>query len=55
MMKMMAIGMGKEGASYYHKAAVRLTFQKIVETVGLEVMKRCPILFGHGNGGKCIS
>ncbi len=48
-MKMMAIGMGKQkGASYYHKAAVRLTFQKIVETVGLEVMKRCPILFGLG-------
>jgi len=47
LMKMMAIGMGKQkGASYYHKAAVRLTFQKIVETVGLEVMKRCPILFG---------
>ena len=49
LMKMMAIGMGKQkGASYYHKAAVRLTFQKIVETVGLEVMKRCPILFGLG-------
>jgi len=47
LMKMMAIGMGKQkGASYYHKAAVRLTFQKIVETVGLEVMKRCPVLFG---------
>ncbi len=47
LMKMMAIGMGKQrGASYYHKAAVRLTFQKIVETVGLEVMKLCPVLFG---------
>ena len=47
LMKMMAIGMGKQkGASYYHKAAVRLTFQKIVESVGVEVMKRCPILFG---------
>ena len=49
LMKMMAIGMGKQkGAAYYHKAAVRLSFQKIVETVGLEVMKRCPILFGLG-------
>ena len=49
LMKMMAIGMGKQkGAEYYHKAAVQLTFQKIVETVGLEVMKRCPILFGLG-------
>ena len=47
LMKMMAIGMGKQkGASYYHKAAVRLTFQKIVESVGLEVMKRSPVLFG---------
>jgi hypothetical protein len=47
LMKMMAIGMGKQkGAEYYHKAAVQLTFQKIVETVGLEVIKRCPILFG---------
>ncbi len=47
LMKMMAIGMGKQkGASYYHKAAIRLSFQKIVENVGLEVMKQCPILFG---------
>ncbi len=47
LMKMMAIGMGKQkGASYYHKAAVRLSFQKIVENVGLEVMKQCPVLFG---------
>jgi hypothetical protein len=49
LMKMMAIGMGKQkGASYYHQAAVRLTFPKIIETVGLEVIKRCPILFGLG-------
>ena len=49
LMKMMAIGMGKQkGAEYYHKAAVQLTFQRIVETVGLEVMKRCPVLFGLG-------
>jgi hypothetical protein len=49
LMKMMAIGMGKQkGASYYHKAAVRLTFPKIIETVGGEIIKRCPILFGLG-------
>lgn len=49
LMKMMAIGMGKQrGAEYYHKAAVRLTFQRIVETVGLEVVRRCPVLFGLG-------
>jgi hypothetical protein len=46
-MKMMAIGMGKhKGAAYYHRAAVAHTMQLIVETVGLEVMQRCPILFG---------
>lgn len=49
LMKMMAIGMGKQkGAEYYHKAAVRLTFQRIIENVGVEVIKRCPILFGLG-------
>lgn len=49
LMKMMAIGMGKhKGAEYYHRAAVRLTFQRIVENVGLEVIRRCPILFGLG-------
>lgn len=47
LMKMMAIGLGKQkGAEYYHRAAVELSFQKIVATVGLEVMKRCPVLFG---------
>ena len=49
LMKMMAIGMGKhKGAEYYHSAAVKLTFQRIVENVGLEVIKRCPVLFGLG-------
>ncbi len=49
LMKMMAIGMGKhKGAEYYHKAAVQLTFQRIVERVGLEVIARCPVLFGLG-------
>jgi len=47
LMKMMAIGMGKQkGAEYYHKAAIRLTPQKILETVGREVIRKCPILFG---------
>ena len=49
LMKMMAIGMGKhKGAEYYHSAAVKLTFQRIVENVGLEVIQRCPVLFGLG-------
>jgi hypothetical protein len=49
LMKMMAIGMGNQkGAYYYHQAAVRLTFQRIIETVGREVLRRCPILCGVG-------
>jgi hypothetical protein len=49
LMKMMAIGMGNQkGAHYYHQAAVRLTFQRIIETVGREVLRRCPILCGMG-------
>jgi hypothetical protein len=49
LMKMMAIGMGNhKGAQYYHKAAVQLTFQSIVETVGREVLRKCPILCGLG-------
>jgi len=49
LMKMMAIGMGNQkGASYYHQAAVRLTFQRIIETVGREVLRRCPVLCGVG-------
>ena len=47
LMKMMAIGMGKQkGAEFYHKAAIQLTPQRILETVGREVIRKCPILFG---------
>ena len=49
LMKMMAIGMGKDkGARYYHRAAVRLSFGKILDTVGREIIQRCPLLFGLG-------
>ncbi len=49
LMKMMAIGMGKhKGAEFYHKAAVQLTFRNIVTTVGQEIIRRLPILFGLG-------
>jgi len=49
LMKMMAIGMGNQtGARYYHQAAVRLTFQRILETVGREVLRKCPVLCGVG-------
>ncbi len=49
LMKMMAIGMGKQkGAEYYHKAAVQFTFAKIIVDAGREVIKKAPILCGLG-------
>jgi hypothetical protein len=49
LMKMMAIGMGKQkGAEYYHKAAIQYTFAKIIVDAGREVLKRAPILCGLG-------
>jgi hypothetical protein len=49
LMKMMAIGMGKQqGAEYYHKAAIPYTFQKIIIDAGREVIKLAPILCGLG-------
>jgi hypothetical protein len=49
LMKMMAIGMGKQkGAEYYHKAAIQYTFPKIIVDAGREVMKKARILCGLG-------
>jgi len=49
LMKMMAIGMGKQkGAEYYHKAAIQFTFPKIIVDAGREVLKKAPILCGVG-------
>ncbi|MBA4423498.1 MAG: [Fe-S]-binding protein, partial [Syntrophus sp. (in: bacteria)] len=49
LMKMMAIGMGKQkGAEYYHKAAIQCTFPKIIVDAGREVLKKAPILCGLG-------
>jgi hypothetical protein len=49
LMKMMAIGMGKQkGAEYYHKAAIQYTFGKIIVDAGREVIKKAPILCGLG-------
>ena len=49
LMKMMAIGMGKQkGAEYYHKAAIQYTFPKIIVDAGREVLKKAPILCGLG-------
>ncbi len=49
LMKMMAIGMGKRrGANTYHKSSIRLSMNRVIETVGLVVMDKCPILCGLG-------
>jgi hypothetical protein len=49
LMKMMAIGMGKQkGAEYYHKAALEYTFPRIIVDAGREVLKKLPILCGLG-------
>lgn len=49
LMKMMAIGMGKQkGADYYHKAALHYTFFKIIVDAGREVLKKAPVLCGLG-------
>ena len=49
LMKMMAIGMGKQkGADYYHKAALHYTFPKIIVDAGREVLKKAPVLCGIG-------
>ena len=49
LMKMMAIGMGKQkGADYYHKAALHYTFYKIIVDAGREVLKKTPVLCGLG-------
>lgn len=49
LMKMMAIGMGKQkGAEHYHKAAINYTFPKIIVDAGREVIKKAPVLCGVG-------
>jgi hypothetical protein len=49
LMKMMAIGMGKQkGAEYYHKAAIQFGFAKIIVDAGREVIRKAPILCGLG-------
>ncbi len=49
LMKMMAIGMGKQkGADYYHKAALHYGFFNIIVDAGRIVIKKAPILCGLG-------
>lgn len=49
LMKMMAIGMGKQkGAEHYHKAAIQYTFYKIIVDAGREVLKKASVLCALG-------
>jgi hypothetical protein len=49
LMKMMAIGMGKqEGAKLYHQAAIEYTFPKIILDAGRFVIAKAPILGAVG-------
>ena len=49
LMKMMAIGMGKQkGADLYHKAAIEHPFPKIILDAAKVVLGKTPILFGLG-------
>jgi Lactate racemase N-terminal domain len=47
--KMMMIGLGKYvGASVYHRAIVKHSFDRIIRTVGRTVLTKCHIAFGLG-------
>ena len=47
LMKMMAIGMGKHhGAAIYHQVSTRLGMRRVIESVGLVVIEKSPILCG---------
>ena len=49
LMKMMAIGMGKQrGADYYHKAALHFGFYKIISDAGRMVIEKAPVLLALG-------
>jgi hypothetical protein len=49
LMKMMAIGMGKQkGADLYHKAAIEHPFSEIIQNGARVVLKNASILFGLG-------
>lgn len=49
LMKMMAIGMGKQkGADLYHKAAIEHPFPEIILGAARVVLKKTPVLFGLG-------
>ena len=49
LMKMMAVGMGKQkGAKFYHRAAIQYTFPKIILDAGRIVITKAPIMGAVG-------
>lgn len=47
LMKMMAIGLGKQkAADHYHNVFIKLGHYHVLTSVGREVIKQCPIAFG---------
>ncbi|MEE2710708.1 MAG: DUF362 domain-containing protein [Gemmatimonadota bacterium] len=47
LMKMMAIGLGKQkGASYYHGAVFQYGFERMITSVARQVIVRMPVAFG---------
>ncbi|MGD9182857.1 MAG: lactate racemase domain-containing protein [Desulfobacterales bacterium] len=47
LMKMMAIGLGKQkAADHYHNVFMRLGHYHVLTTVAREIMRQCPIAFG---------
>ena len=47
LMKMMAIGLGKQrAADHYHNVFIRLGYYHVLTTVAREIIKQCPIAFG---------
>lgn len=49
LMKMMAIGLGKQkGASYYHAAVFQYGFERMITSVARVIMEKTPVAFGVG-------
>ena len=47
--KITAIGLGNQtGAEYYHRLAMARDYYEIISTAGIELIKRCKVLFGVG-------
>jgi hypothetical protein len=47
LMKMMAIGLGKQkAADHYHNVFIRLGYYRVLTSVAREIIQQCPIAFG---------